>query len=94
MEKDTNEITGMYELLDAVEAVIKAADPAKRQKLAQTIDAYTEDFPDDFFWAVGAQSPTLLHNLLMCVDSACRPDAQSKPRSVIRLVDRKPEGNA
>jgi hypothetical protein len=35
----------MYELLDAIEAVIKAADPAKREALASTIDAYHDDFP-------------------------------------------------
>ena len=42
-----DDIIGIYELLDAIEAVIKAADPAKRETLAQTIDAYAEDFPDD-----------------------------------------------
>jgi hypothetical protein len=41
-----------------------------------------------------AQAPTLLHHLLSMIDAACRPEAQSKPRSAIRLVDRKPEGNA
>lgn len=30
-----DDLTGMYELLDAVEAVIKAADPAKREVLAR-----------------------------------------------------------
>src|SRR5262245_41688180 len=42
-------ITSIYELLDAIEAVIKAADPAKREALTRTIDAYAEDFPEDFF---------------------------------------------
>jgi hypothetical protein len=32
--------------------------------------------------------------MLNTIDAACRPDAQSKPRAAIRLVDRKPEGNA
>jgi hypothetical protein len=41
-------ITDMYELLDSIEAVIEAADPAKRKALAQTIDAFAEDFPEDF----------------------------------------------
>jgi len=58
-------ITDMYELLDSIEAVIEAADPAKRKALAQTIDAFAEDFPEDFFWAVGPQAPTLLHHLLI-----------------------------
>jgi hypothetical protein len=91
---DDDEITGMYELLDAIEAVIKAADPAKREALARTIDAYSEDFPDEFFWAIGGRAPTLLNHILTTVDAACRPEAQSKPRPAIRLVDRKPEGNA
>jgi hypothetical protein len=85
-------ITGMYELLDAIEAAI-AASP-KREALAATIDAYHDDFPDEFHWAIGAQSPTLLSNLLMAIDVASRPEAQSKSRPMMRLVDRKPEGNA
>ena len=88
------EITRMYELLDALEEAIKAADPAKREALAKTIDTYHEDFSDKFHWAIGAQAPTLLYHLFMSIDTACRPDAQSKPRGVIRLADRKPEGNA
>jgi hypothetical protein len=91
---NAHELTGMYELLDAIEAVVKAADPVKREALARTIDAYTEDFPDDFFWAVSAQSPALLNHMLSAIDAACRPEQQSKPRAPIRLVDRKPEGNA
>jgi hypothetical protein len=87
-----DQLTGDYELLEAIEAVIKASDPAKRAELARTIDAYAEDFPDDFFWAVGPQAPTLLNHMLSMIDAACRPEAQSKPRPVIRLVDRKPEG--
>ena len=92
MSKDEEAITGIYELLDAIEAVIKASDPTKRQVLAEIIDAYAEQFPDEFYWAIGAQSPMMLHELLAMIDSACRPDSQSKPRPVIRLVDRKPEG--
>jgi hypothetical protein len=90
----TEEIIGMYEVLDALEAVIKAADPDKRATLAEAMDGYVEHFPDDFFWATGAQAPTLLSHLMMVVDSACRPEAQSKARPTIRLVDRKPDGSA
>ena len=88
------QLTGMYELLDAIEDVIKASDPAKREELTKTIDAYHNDFPEDFRWAIGAQSPTLLSHLLLAIDWACRSDAKSKSRGVIRLIDRKPEGNA
>jgi hypothetical protein len=80
----SDEIVGMYELLDAIEAVIKAADPAKREALAQTIDGFAEDFPEDFYWAVGPQAPSLLAHIMMTIDAA--------PRAAIRLVDRKPEG--
>ena len=90
----TPEIVGIYELFDAVEAVVKSADPAQRKALAQTIDAYADDFPDEFFWAIGAQSPALLNHMLSTIDAACRPEKQLKPRAPIRLVDRKPEGNA
>jgi hypothetical protein len=86
----TDEPTGMYELVDAIEAVIASSDPAKRAALAKTIDAYSEDFPDDFFWAVGPQAPVLLYMMLCSIDASCRPGAQSKPRPAIRLVDRKP----
>ena len=86
-------VTGMWELLDALDEVLRAADPEKRKRLAETIDAYSEDFADEFFWATSAQAPALLYHMLNTVDAACRPEAQSKSRPVIRLVDRKPEGS-
>jgi hypothetical protein len=89
-----HEIVGMYELLDAVEAVVKSADPTQRKALEQTIDAYADDFPDEFYWAVGPQAPMFLHHLLTAIDVACRPEAQSKSRAANRLADRKPEGTA
>ena len=88
------EIIGMWEVLDAIEAVIQCADPAKREALARTMDGYHDCFPEEFHWALGAQAPMLLSHLLSMIDAACRPEAQSKPRPVIRLVDREPEGNA
>ena len=91
---DEERFTDMYHLLEALEAVIAASDPAKRELLAKTIDAFAEDCPEDFFWAIGAQAPTLLHHLLSAIDASCRSPSESKPRPVIRLVDRKPEGNA
>jgi hypothetical protein len=42
-------ITGMWQLLDAMDEVLRAADPEKRKRLAETIDAYSEDFADEFF---------------------------------------------
>jgi hypothetical protein len=95
MKIEADDDSGMYELLDAVEAVIKAADRAKREALAETIDAYAAGcMGEEFMWAVGPQSPVLLHHLINAIDAACRPETQSKARAAIRLVDRKPEGNA
>jgi len=85
---------GMYEFLEALENVISAADPDRRRALAETIDSYSQDSPDEFSWAVGVQSPTLLNHVMNTIDVACRPESQSKPKPVIRLVDRKREGNA
>jgi hypothetical protein len=92
MEDDDHHVTDMYEFLDALTDVITSSDPAKRELLAEMIDGYANDCPEDFFWATGAQAPLLLHHLMAAIDSSCRPDAQSKPRPAIRLVDRKPQG--
>jgi len=91
---DDDDVTGMYEFLDALRDVITSSDPAKRELLAEMIDGYANNFPDDFFWATGAQAPVLLHNLMIEIDSSCRPESQSTPRPAIRLVDRKPQGNS
>jgi hypothetical protein len=85
--------TGMYELLDAVKAAILAADPATREALATTIDAYHGDCPEDFHWATGPQAPSLLYHLLMTIDCASTEKSEPKSRT-FRLVDRKPEGRA
>src|SRR4051812_46622926 len=65
-----------------------AADPDRRRALAETIDSYSQDSSDEFSWAVGVQSPTLLNHVMNTIDVACRPESQSKPKPVIRLVDR------
>jgi hypothetical protein len=80
------EFIGIYDVLDALKDVIVSSDPTKREKLAKAIDGWAES-------TTGVQSPMLLYHLLMDIDIACREKA-SKPRAVIRLVDRAPEGNA
>lgn len=64
--------TGMYELLEAIEAAIESAEPAKRDALKQTINDYMEDFPDEYFWAIGPQSPTLLHHIMYAIEPSSR----------------------
>ena len=92
--KADEEIIGIYEVLDALREVIVSSDPTKRENLAKAVDGWAHDFPEDFHWATGVQAPMLLFNLLVEIDTSCRDDKGSRPRTVIRLVDRKPEGNA
>ena len=56
------------------------------------LKSYAESFPDEFYWATGAQAPTLLHHLMMSIDMACT--SNDKPRSIGWLAGRKPEGTA
>src|SRR3954447_22661012 len=79
------ELVGMYELLDAIQALIIAAPEEKREALAATMHAYARDFPDEFFWARGALSPTLLNRLINSIDFACRARAQSKVGTIVDL---------
>jgi hypothetical protein len=74
----SDELIGMYEVLDALRATISSSDPETRAALAKAMNA--EDFPEEFYWAIGAQSPSLLHHLVVAIDSSCRPEAQSEPR--------------
>jgi len=80
-----DEITGIYDLLAALEDVLQHADPERRAILARTIDRYHEDFPEDFHWAISTQAPALLHYLMTSIDGACRLE-QSKPRAVLHVV--------
>jgi len=62
--------TGMYELLEAIEAAIESAEKSKRDALKRTINAYMEDFPEEYFWAIGPQSPTLLSHIMNAIEPA------------------------
>ena len=93
MTDDDDTFVGMYDFIEALEAVIKAADPDKRAVLAGAIDGYGDNCPDEFFWAFGGQAPTLLSNVMMAIDWSCRPESQSRPRPAVRLVDRKSSPN-
>jgi hypothetical protein len=73
-------LTTSDKLLDAVQAVINAASPAKRAALAQTIDAYLDEFPDDFYWAGSTHAAELLNHIMNTIDSACRTAADDGSR--------------
>jgi hypothetical protein len=82
---------GMYGVLDALESIIKGAAADKREALEAALDAYAEEFPEEFDWATSGRSPALLYHLMTCIDLACHP---AKSGRVIRLVDRELEGSA
>ena len=82
-DSDDNDFTGMYDVLEALEAVIASSDPERREQLAAAIDGYMNSCPEDFFWSVGAQAPSLLYHLVTSIDMSCRPESQSKPRPPI-----------
>lgn len=69
--KKPREIVGMYEVLDALEDALDSASPEKRKALSETLNGFARDFPEEFFWAVGPQSPALLHHLMYAID--CEP---------------------
>ena len=84
--------TDMYDMLEALEAVITAAPKPERDVLAEVMDSYAKDCPDDYWWSVGPQSPTLLHHLINTIEFAMA-DFVPKRERVVHLAARNPEGN-
>jgi hypothetical protein len=76
-----NRPTDMYDLLAALDGVVRTADPSKRACLAETIDAYCNDFSNDFFWATGPRAPTFLSRLLLTIDSASHSAPKAAPET-------------
>ncbi len=81
----------MYDLLAAIEELIRSADSEKKKALAVALDRYIEENAHDFFWATGPQAPALLHHIMMSIDLSCRPDDEHVSARIFRLIDRKPE---
>jgi hypothetical protein len=81
----------MYDLLAAIEELIRSADAERKKALAAALDRYIEENAHDFFWAIGPQSPALLHHIVMSIDLSCRSDDEQISCRVFRLFDRKPE---
>lgn len=63
--------------IDAVGEAISAS--PKRQRLAQIIEIFNRDFPDQFRWATGPASPALLHNLMWEIIDAVSRKPESEP---------------
>jgi hypothetical protein len=81
----------MYDLLAAIEEIIRSADSEKKKALAAALDRYIEENAHDFFWATGPQAPALLHHIMMSIDLSCRPGDEQMSARIFRLIDRKPE---
>lgn len=76
-------ITGMCELLDALETVIRATPKAEREALASAIEDYSRNFPNDYYeflWAMGVKSPKLLYHLINAIKAAAADDGQKRGR--------------
>ena len=53
----TKSLVHQRELSEAIQVVINAATPAQRKALAQAMQTYRNDFPEDYYWDLG----NLLH---------------------------------
>ena len=54
--------------LKACGLAVIASDPDKPAALAAAMDGFERDFIDDFYWAIGLQSPHMLHALMMALN--------------------------
>jgi hypothetical protein len=88
----SDEPTLLFDVLDALEDALKHCAPDKRKALADALDAYSKDCAEDFWWALGQQSPTMLHTLMTAIVSGCQTGSGTERNVVVRLV-RKQEGN-
>jgi len=84
--------TLLFSVLDALEDALKHCAPDKRKALADALDAYSEDCAEDFWWALGQQSPTMLHALMTAIVSGCQTGSSGAKRNVVVRLVRKPEG--
>jgi hypothetical protein len=48
----SDEPTLLFDVLDALEDALKHCAPNKRKALADTLDAYSKDCAEDFWWAL------------------------------------------
>jgi hypothetical protein len=78
-EDDDETITSIDEVVEAVYACIQTSNPTKRDHLAKTINAYREDFSEDYRWATGGQSPYILSELMRRISVASEPLRRPRP---------------
>jgi hypothetical protein len=92
MQHLRGEIVGVYDFLKALQDVILASDPAKREILSQTMIAWGECDPELYGWAMGMQAPALLHNVMM--EIAVSPESFEPATESKRACRQKNTGQA
>jgi hypothetical protein len=63
--------------------LVRSASPVQQATLAKVLNAYANEFPEEYFWATGPQAPTLLHNLIFAVTPAVCRDCSSKTPTLV-----------
>ena len=90
MSKTPAKLTGIYEVTDALIAVIQSADSERREALANNLAKYEKDFPADFAFAISQSAPLMLMELFQSILIASDPNFRLGDKmdrgNVIRLV--------
>jgi len=75
----------MYQFVNAVEEMIRSSDFEKRQAMARTVDAFHNDYPEEFNLATSGQAPALLHNLMLACLEVCWSRCYSAVAQIARV---------
>jgi hypothetical protein len=79
-------MSDVVHLCNAIENMIRTADPARRRAVARAFDAYAENYPGNYAWAQSGQAPALLHFLMGSIEMMCQK-ASSKPKPNLRVIE-------
>jgi hypothetical protein len=85
MSKPPAKLTGIYEVTDALIAIIQSADSERREALANNLAMYEKNFPADFAFAISQSAPLMLMELFQSILIASDPN--------FRLRDKEERGN-
>ena len=67
---EAENITIFGDVIDALKDVIASADPTKIAGLRETIDSFSRDCPEDYYWSIGGRSPSMLNDLIHHIEIA------------------------
>jgi hypothetical protein len=77
-------MTDMCAVCDAIEDVIGAADPVKRNAVVRAIDTFARHNPQAYGWIANGMPPAVLTDLMSTIDTACREGAG--PKATLHLI--------